>query len=407
MTPPHSSIRDIPVSPNHRHVPPPDERPRSRSPRRGWWKWVAAVVVVCAVAGLLLSTIFQGATVTLYPKTQNVTGPISLSLSPNSGAGDGYQVVTVRASATTTAPASGSKQVSDEATGIITIYNGYNTSNQVLVANTRFAAPDGKIYRIHSQVTVPGATAQAGGTLTPGSVTASVYADKPGADYNRADPTTFTIPGFKGTPRYATFSAKSQGAINGGLVGTAPAVSATDLSAAQATLKSQLDASLASQMAANVPTGFLAISGSLAATYDNVSQTGSGATAQLAESASATEALVRVSDLAAAVAAQSVQGYNNEAIAFADPTKVTVSSSGSGALGPLPVTIGGSLNLVWQFDSGAIKQALAGKSRSSFEQIIAGFEPAVSSAKATIRPLWKATFPENPDQITITISSGE
>jgi hypothetical protein len=413
MQPPagRPSIRDIPVPANHRHIPPPPPEQRSPRPprprRRSWWRWALAVVVVCAVAGLLLSTVFQGATITLYPKTQNVTGPISITLSPDAGAGSpGYQVITLRASATTTAPASGTQQVSTPASGVITIYNGYSSASQELVATTRFEAPDGKIYRIHAQVTVPGATTQPNGSLTPGSVTATVYADQSGADYNRADPTTFTIPGFQGTARYTAFSAKSQGAISGGFVGSEPAVAPSDLATAQANLKQQLDTAIAAQQAVAVPSGFSPVANSLSTTYDDVSQSGSGTTAQLTESASASEAIVRASDVAAAVATQAVQGYNDEAIAFADPSQVAVAlPSAASPTGQLTANVSGQLNLVWQFDSNAIKQALAGQSRSSFEQIIAGFEPAVSSATASIRPFWKATFPSNPNQINLTVSN--
>lgn len=68
-------------------------------------------------------------------------------------------------------------------TGEVTIINTYSQT-QPLIATTRLLSPDGKLFRIKEYVSVPAG----------GSVTASVYADEPGAEYELA-PTRFTIPG--------------------------------------------------------------------------------------------------------------------------------------------------------------------------------------------------------------------
>ena len=54
-----------------------------------------------------------------------------------------------------------------------------------------------------------------GGKKEPGAIEASVMADQAGPEYN-IDATTFTIPGFKGGPKYAAFSARSAKAMIGG-----------------------------------------------------------------------------------------------------------------------------------------------------------------------------------------------
>lgn len=77
---------------------------------------------------------------------------------------------------------------SDESTGLVsgtvTLINKYNKT-QPLVAKTRLLSPDGKLFRLKEAVSVP-----AGGTAT-----ASVYADKTGADMAVDANTRFTIPG--------------------------------------------------------------------------------------------------------------------------------------------------------------------------------------------------------------------
>ncbi|MBI5152986.1 MAG: hypothetical protein HZA36_00780, partial [Parcubacteria group bacterium] len=101
-----------------------------------------------------------------------------------------------------------SKQtVTKKATGIITIYNAYSTASQRLVATTRFRSPDGKIFRINAGVTIPGAKTT-GGTIILSSIDVPVTADQPGAPYN-IGATSFTIPGFEGSPKYKGFYGKS------------------------------------------------------------------------------------------------------------------------------------------------------------------------------------------------------
>ncbi|MFH0951063.1 MAG: hypothetical protein V1765_01140 [bacterium] len=77
----------------------------------------------------------------------------------------------------------GSEVIGQEVTGTVTLINNY-MKNQPLVATTRLLSPEGQLFRLKSSVMVP-----AGKTIT-----AEVYADKPGEDMVVGD-TRFTIPG--------------------------------------------------------------------------------------------------------------------------------------------------------------------------------------------------------------------
>lgn len=97
-----------------------------------------------------------------------------------------------------------------KARGTVMLVNTFGSDAQSLVATTRLESPDGKIFRLLEGVTVPGMSGS-----QPGSIEASVIADQVGTEYNIA-PTNFTIPGFKGGPKYDKFSAKSTKAMAGG-----------------------------------------------------------------------------------------------------------------------------------------------------------------------------------------------
>jgi hypothetical protein len=115
-------------------------------------------------------------------------------------------------------PVSGVQATKGDATkarGIITIFNSYGTTPQKLIATTRFQTPDGKIFRIQSDVLIPGGILEKG-VLKPGILKAEVVADGAGGSYNVPPIEKWTIPGFKGTPRYEKFYGVSESAMEGG-----------------------------------------------------------------------------------------------------------------------------------------------------------------------------------------------
>ncbi|MDE1924853.1 MAG: hypothetical protein KGH79_01575 [Patescibacteria group bacterium] len=414
------SIRNIPVPATHRRVAEQEhntyeedftgELHLPKKKKSHWFLWSAAlVVIVCAMGGLLLSTVFAGANVAITPRQESVTPPASIQASANAPAGTlAYQVVTTSRTASTTVKANGTEQVSRAASGVITIYNNYSTAAQPLVTNTRFAAQDGNLYRIHTAVTVPGATTNSDGSLNPGTVSVTAYADQPGASYNVGQ-TQFTIPGFKNTPQYSKFYAQAS-AMTGGLVGQEPAVAPADLANAEQAMKSGLDNALQNAAATEIPKEFLAIPGTLQVSYDDVARTPSpDGTVTLSQTAVASADIVRANDLAAAIAKQTVQGYNGEAVGFADPTQIAIAlaSSTKATTGVLQLQLSGSPTLVWQFDPSTLKQALLGKPKSQFENILQSFSPAINCTattpcKASIRPFWISSFPSDPNKISVT-----
>lgn len=126
------------------------------------------------------------------------------------------------------------KSIQAKAKGIIRIYNAYSSEPQVLVATTRFLSKEGKLFRLVNKTTVPGAKIQ-DGKIVPSYVDAEVVADQPGESYN-IGPTTFTIPGFEGTPRYSKFYAESFSSMTGGYIGTTKVVGQADINQAKSKL---------------------------------------------------------------------------------------------------------------------------------------------------------------------------
>ena len=131
-----------------------------------------------------------------------------------------------------------SKEVSSKASGYIEIYNAYSAVPQKLLAQTRFETKEGQIFKIQKSVIVPGANV-VNGNLTPSSIKAEVVADSAGEEYN-IGPSYFTIPGFKGSPKYAGFYAKSTEPMSAGKIEVGKILTSALLENAKNKLRDQL-----------------------------------------------------------------------------------------------------------------------------------------------------------------------
>lgn len=421
MGPKDRSIRNIPVPASHRRPLAPmreqstneeeggdrevryEPRPRRRGGRNLFWIVAFIVILFCVVGGLLLSTLFAGASVVVFERQETAVGPITLTAALNPPTGSlGYGLMSGTRSATTSVPATGTKEVSRTASGVITVYNNYSTESQRLIARTRFEAPDGKIYRIQDSIDVPGATKSATGGQIPGSIQSTVYADAPGASYNRTGKTSYTLPALKGDPRFDTLYAEGE-AISGGFIGPEPAVAEADLARAKVALEQGLAQAAQTALASQIPAGYLVVPGTLEITYSDITQTaGESNTALLSQTATMQAAIVKVDDLANAVAKQKISGYEGEAVTFKDPTQLILAAQANEeSETELALNLSGNLTLLWRYDQGALKAALVGKSKSEFETIIQSFAPAINRAEAKIRPFWDGSFPDNPDKVEI------
>ncbi|PIY89675.1 MAG: hypothetical protein COY73_00315 [Candidatus Nealsonbacteria bacterium CG_4_10_14_0_8_um_filter_37_14] len=121
-----------------------------------------------------------------------------------------------------------------KARGKIRAYNNYSTLLQSFVPQTRFMSDSGKVFMIQEKITVPGKKLE-NGKWAPGFVDVEVIAAEAGPDYN-IPPSTFSIPGLKGTPLYTFFYAKSFEPMKGGAKAEAHQVTEKDLKNAKEVL---------------------------------------------------------------------------------------------------------------------------------------------------------------------------
>ena len=136
-------------------------------------------------------------------------------------------------------PSSGKFLKEVKAKGQIRVYNNYSTAPQSLVVNTRFISSEGNLFKSLSKITIPGARYDSKGKLQPGYADVEIEAAESGESYN-IGPSTFSIPGFVGTPKYTAFYGKSSVPMTGGFLAEVPQVTQSDIDGAKASLTAKL-----------------------------------------------------------------------------------------------------------------------------------------------------------------------
>lgn len=375
---------------------------------RAWVPWLIGVALLL-VAGFFTLDFFGGATVTILPKHELV--PLDQKFAAfKSTASDklSYAIMIETASSTLEVPATGEKTVTAKASGRIVVYNEQATA-QRLIKNTRFQAPGGKIYRISDSITIPKATVQ-GGAKRPGSLEVTVYADEAGPAYN-SPPVDFTVPGLKNSTIYEKVYARSKGPITGGASGTVKTVSDQDLREAGENLRIQLETKLRAKSRGNLATSQLAYDqgivvalgepklSNVAASAENKAVVSAEGTIYVVTFQRADLARAIIGALAPESAGENVEIKNLDTLVFAmDPQKGDALLAGS----KLDFTLKGTPELIWTIEEDAVKSALVGLPKARFNEVLSQHK-SVERAKAAIRPMWKRSFPDNVEKISIVL----
>lgn len=368
----------------------------ARKSRKGLWLALGSILGVIALA-FGVSTVFHGATLTLVPRT--LATPISIELSAKKTAGVGelpFQVITVKQSASETVKANGEKQVDKKASGTIIIYNNYSTASQRLIKNTRFSTPEGLIYRISDSVTVPGKK----GTV-PGSVEAVVTADASGESYN-VGLKDFTIPGFKGDPRYTAFYARSKTPLSGGFSGIQKVIADADRAKAKTSIQSKLTADLMKLAPGQVANDQILFDKAVRIDFTQLPEEANGDSVILKEEGTLSLIVFNKEALSSSIANEQIGEYRGEPILVTNLDKLLFTPKGDfrPSVDSVSFTLSGNATFEWLYDELILKQGLAGKPRAEIPAVLSKY-PMIEKADISIRPFWLRKFPTSLDRITI------
>ncbi|MDP3999176.1 MAG: hypothetical protein Q8P76_01110 [bacterium] len=242
--------------------------------RRVSWQWVLAVVIITAVSWVLLKELPRADINLVVQKSEwsyndSILADKSAKVDPQSLTVPS-QIFTQKKNAEMRFPATGKKQVERKAIGKMVVYNSYSSEAQPLVANTRFISPDGKLFRLVKGIVVPGAKIIEG-QIVPSNIETDVVADQAGPEYNIEPVKLFTIPGFKGSPKYQAFYGESKESMAGGFIGEVAYPTPDDIKSAKARVAQALGDDLKATIFSQMPEGFKILNE--ATSFSTVSQT--------------------------------------------------------------------------------------------------------------------------------------
>ncbi len=379
---------------------------KSGGSRGALWAIAGVSLVVLAFA---VSFLFTQAKVVVTPKTQTVTLDNSAytAVKNATDAGTvGFQYVNFSGEESATIPATDPKQVSEKAHGTITIFNTFSAQTQKLIVGTRFETPDGKIYKMDKEVTVPGMKTVAGKSV-PGSVSVAVTASEPGESYN-IGLTDFTIPGFKSdAARYAKFYARSETPMSGGATGVLNSASSADYTQASNSLDQVLKDKLVSQVKAQIPKGYVLLDGAVSfvpeASAPNLFSKTNSLT--IVKRGTINAILFDEKALAAKIAKDTISQYAGEEVTMANANDLTLALKDTAAsfnqdTTEVSFTLSGSPRIVWVVDEEKLKEDLAGQSKKEFRNVLKNYT-GIESAEVVLKPFWRMSFPEKAESITV------
>lgn len=382
---------------------------------RSKYIWGIAIFLILVLVVWFGTQVFASVSVNVYPETKLI--PIDGTFSVyRDGEGDvkpSFKVIEITSDSVTDVPANGTKNVERKASGIITVYNEYSSSNVNLIKNTRFESPTGKIYRVLNPISVPGSKIENGKTV-PGSLDIEVFADEPGAEYNTGI-VDFTVPGLKGTPRFTKVYAKSKTVISGGLEGKVYEVSEDDRDLAEQELQSVIEKDLMNKLSNEIPSGYVLLSDATTITYNPINEETPEViteetlekSVEFTQTGKVSGVLLDTSEFSKVIAERYLEQdtYAGEPVLIHNMDELIFDVLDTSSFDPensasISVDIVGSALLVWQYDQNKLKADLIGVKKNEYEEVLKSY-PAIMTASTVLTPRWIRTFPSNPEKIKI------
>lgn len=385
------------------------DSPRRVSPRKsdrsGSKKGVvigAVAVLALALGGIVFSAFTSKTTVTVFPRWREPTvNAVFEAKRQASGSELAYEIMTLEAEGDREVTATGQEEVEEQATGQLTIFKT-TTGSERLIKNTRFEAPNGLMYRISESVVVPGSS-----ETGPGSVTAEVFADQSGPEYNLAAGQRFTVPGFREndlTDLYNAIYAENPAAMTGGHKGPKFIINDDELAAATESLRRELQEALANRVSAEKPAGFAAFDAAIRYDYQALpAEDLGGGKVKIKEKVVLQLPMFKNEEFASFIANATIPGYEGQPIRIEDQAALSFEYATEPNLTagePVSFKLLGRPKLIWTYDGEQLKRDLAGGAQTVLNTVLGGY-PAIEKATATIKPFWRRSFPDDPQKITV------
>ena len=361
---------------------------------------------------LSLSYLFSRAVVMVNPKTQDFTLNENLSANKNGNIEAlSFDLVIISGEENKIIQTTLEKDISQTAKGTVAIFNNFSSATQRLDINTRLEGSNGKIYKTEKAIIVPGMKGS-----TPGSIEVKIYGSEAGEEYNSA-PLDFTIFGFKGTPKYSKFYARSTGTITGGFKGKVSVIPETEKTSVVNELKDALQTKLLKKATDQIPNGFILFKDAVFLNIDdsNINSTPSKDNIlPIKLNGTLYGLLFDEQKLSKKIAENNITEYDDSVIFIPNIRDLTFSLSAQAGLSNkdnisfkevknINFNLSGAIKIVWKLDVNKLIADLLGKSKKDLNQILLQY-PNIDTADVVIRPFWKRSFPDKTKDIKVIVN---
>ncbi|MDD5589928.1 MAG: hypothetical protein PHQ47_02005 [Candidatus Portnoybacteria bacterium] len=301
-------------------------------------------------------------------------------------------------------PTTGERQLNEKAKGKITVFNSYSSSPQALVETTRFLSSSGKVFRLVKTTTIPGAKIEEG-NIVASQIEVEVEADQPGDDFN-IEPSDFTIPGFKGSPKYSAFYGRSSRAMAGGSTEKVKVLTQSDYDDAKKTVLAEIDNNIKQEIINQTPEGFDILEDSIQIQEPEIkSSVEVGGKAENFNMSieiiarafvfSKQDALVLIEKNLADQITEAKEAISGAEFKYKDV-------SASFDKGQVSFRVEGTQPIAWKINKDEIKNIIMGKTEADVRGILAK-RPEVEQAQVFFWPFWVSKIPERAEKIDLTI----
>lgn len=306
----------------------------------------------------------------------------------------GFEVVRLEHEESVAAKATGISAAGWKASGLIVIYNTYSSHSQKLSKETRFEAPNGKIYKIKGPVVVPG----------NGSVEAIVYAEKTGPEYN-IGLVDFTIPGFKGTAKYEKIYARSKIEIKGGASRTVSFITADDLEQAKNKTNKDIEKYLKETINKQKPADYLIYDGALKFIFsDDSSNLKFGEVAEdfvFKQKGEVVGFLLKKDDLSKILVEKYIQNTDNSDIYVDNLEELEFTLFNENSDGNrLNFRLNGDARFVWKINTESLVADLMSVKKGKYEDVFAKYQN-IKKAEIFFKPSWWRLVPKDSSRIKV------
>lgn len=399
--------------PEKRKTEQPHIERQKKIKRRNTPKMIIWTIALVSIIFLLFSvtSFFSTATVTIVPKVARVSFDDSYIARKDALPGElQFEVMTLKKKMSKQLEATETENSEIKASGKIVVYNNFSAAPQRLIINTRFESEKGLTYKIPESITVPGVKIVAGKKV-PGSIETPVFADEAGEKFNlkisdlKGD---FKISGFKGGKKYDYFYARLKTDIAGGTSGKIKKVPAKILSEARNELRANIKSELLKEAYATKPQSSVLFADAYYVDYVSLPDAPLGADkVEINENGALYGIIFDEAKLSSYAADRKLSDYDDAPVNLILDDNTAISLSNNLKVKPwesdtISLSLKGGANIVWTYDKALLQKSLAGQgtNENNLKRILSSY-PGIKEMSAKVRPIWKHSFPNNPEKITI------